>query len=469
MRNPFRILLLLVATGARAAQPASTPAPPDPVPAPPVEELVTLALGRSPSLQSLRHRIEVAREMVAPAGALADPMVEVMFQDVSFPEYTVGTMDMSMIGPEVRQVLPFPGKRAARRAAARAEVDVHLDELSQVRRQLVAGVRQIYARVYALDQERAALVAARQLLDMLAATAAMRYSVGEAEQEAVIKAQIEVSRIEERTDDVEAERATLVSGLNRLLDQPGAPPLGLVGALPRPTVPPGPWEDAMLASSAEVAARRAAVVAAQRRADVARLDLRPDFTTGAAVGLRGGFDPVVTLRVGVEVPLWRQEKQRPVIRAAEHEIEMARADLRDAEATVRSEAARLRAEWDRAQRQVTRYREAVIPQSSAAIDAARTSYLAGRGDFLTVIEDFRLWLDARAELARREAARYATWAEIDALTRDPEPDTGAPDPVPQAAQDERERPAGTDGREPQPEGPPQQSRPEPALGRRGAQ
>jgi outer membrane protein TolC len=56
-----------------------------------------------------------------------------------------------------------------------------------------------------------------------------------------------------------------------------------------------------------------------------------------------------------------------------------------------------------------------MPQTSAAFDAARSSYLAGRGDFSAVVEDFNLWLEARVQLARREADRFAAWAEIQSL------------------------------------------------------
>jgi hypothetical protein len=56
-----------------------------------------------------------------------------------------------------------------------------------------------------------------------------------------------------------------------------------------------------------------------------------------------------------------------------------------------------------------------VPQTSAAVDAARFSYLAGRGDFSTVVEDFELWLEARTQLARRESDRFAVWAELESL------------------------------------------------------
>jgi outer membrane protein TolC len=425
------LLVISVAEGARCSVAAAGPLDPDQPVAPPVEELVRVALDRAPSIAALLARMAAAREAVAAAGALPNPMVELMLQDASFPRFTVGTMEMSMIGPEVRQALPFPGKREARRAVARAEAAIRADEVGQLRRRLAAEVRTLYGRLYALDQERTALAAARELLDMLAATAATRYSVGGAEQEAVIKAQLEATRIEERSDDLDAERSALVAALHRLLDRAGATPLGRVTALPPVDVPAQPWEDPALASSPEVAVRRVAATAAEHRLSLVRLDLKPDFTAGAAAGLRGGLDPVVTLRFGIEVPFWRKDKQQPMIRAAEHELEMARAEVREAEAAARSQAARLSAEWERANKQIVRYRQAIVPQSSAAVDAARSSYLAGRGDFSTVVEDFRMWLEARSELARREADRFETWAQIDALINDQSAHAAAEDPASQ--------------------------------------
>lgn len=418
-RSPgIAVAVALVA--AWAAIPAAAPAA-GADPAPGVEALVAEALERSPSLAALRERVAAAREMVAPAGALPDPMVGLMLTDVAFPKWTVGDEDMSMLAPEVQQALPYPGKRGARRAAAAAGADVRAGELEALRREVTAQVRAVYARVWALDREREALVASRELLDMLAETVASRYAVGEGDQEAVIKAQLEVSRLGERFDDLAAERAALVAALNRVLDRPTGAPLGEVRALPAVAAPGGDWGELLEGGSPAVAVRRAEVVAAERALEAARLDLRPDFSVGAVYGYRGSMDAAVTLRFGVELPLWRGQKQEPMVRAAERELAMARAELRDAQATARAEAARLQASWERAERQVRRYREAIVPQTSAAVDAARASYVAGRGDFSTVVEDFNAWLNARARLAAREADRFMTWSELDALIT-PAPD-----------------------------------------------
>ena len=71
--------------------------------------------------------------------------------------------------------------------------------------------------------------------------------------------------------------------------------------------------------------------------------------------------------------------------------------------------------WRNADAQVRRYREAILPQTSAAIDAARAAYLAGRTDFSTLVEDYEFWLQAREQLAQRDADRFRLWSDLDVL------------------------------------------------------
>lgn len=385
-------------------------------PAPSVDSLVAEALAKSPALAAARSRLAAAREMEAPASALADPMVEAMVQNADFPSYTIGTEDMSMAGVEVRQPLPYPGKRRARAESARAESALRGTEIAELERRVASEVRSLYGRIYAMDRERQSLTAARELVELLTATASARYASGESEQESLLKAQLQVTRLEEQLDDLEAGRRAMVAELNRWLDRPGEAPLGEITALPDVKDPAGSWETLAVEASPRVRVARAAIEATERRLAVARLDLKPDLSPAAGLTTRGSLGPVLTLRVGVELPFWKRQKQEPMIRSAEAEVEMARQELRDAEAMARAEAARLEAEWVRAERQILRYREGILPQTSTAFDAARSSYLAGRGDFSTVVEDFNLWLEARVQLARREADRFAAWAGLEALT-----------------------------------------------------
>src|SRR5436309_10765377 len=410
------ILMILAAMLQAAVLAQGAPATPGAPPAPPVADLLTEALARSPALAALRSGVEASRALERPAGALPDPMIEAMIIDAKFPQYTVGKEEMSMAGVEVRQGLPYPGKRRARREAAEAETAQRAAEVEVLSRRITAEVRTLYARLYALDRERESLTAARELMEMLAATASSRYSSGESEQEPILKAQIQRSRLEEQLEDLSAERTARVAELNRWLDRPAGSPLGDVRELPAAGPPAGSSGEAAVAGSPEVRSARAAVAVAEKKIAAARLDLRPDFSPSAGIAARGSFGPVLTLRLGVELPFWKKDKQQPMIRAAEAELERARQEVRDAAAMARAAAARAAAEREKADRQIVRYREGILPQSSAALDAARSSYLTGRGDFSTVIEDFNLWLEVRMQLVRREADRFVAWAELQKLT-----------------------------------------------------
>ncbi len=411
-----------LAAAALALPTPADPAPPHPAPtplaaAPPVEALVAEALDRNPSIAALRARLGAAREMVAPAGALPDPMVELMLTDVDFPRWTVGEDEMSMLGVEVRQSFPWAGNRGARRDVAQADAALREAELERTRREVARQVRVAYGELYMLDRELALLPAGREMLELLEQTTAARYGANGATQEALVKARLLKVRLSEQEADLLQRREVLVAMLGRLLDRTDAFALGPVAALPEPPAPPADMEALAVEHSAEVRARQAGVIAAERRVVSAERDLRPGFSAGALVASRGAYDPVVTLRFGIELPVWRRTKQLPMVRAAELERDMARAEVREAEAMARAAARELLSHWHHADQQVRRYREGIVPLAQEALAAARTDYLAGRGDFSMVIEDFNEWLEARVGLARREADLFHSWAEHAALLR----------------------------------------------------
>lgn len=406
MSNSIRALALLAAL----ASPESVVAAESSVDrAPPLEALVAEALERSPALAALRAEVAARRELESPAGALPDPMLETALQNVRF-EPTLGDDENTMLGFEARQGVPYPGKRASARAAAVAATASAMAELSVLERHVAVEIGTLYARLYAVDREAEALAAAGELVDLLGEVAQSRYATGSADQEGVLKAQLRALRISESRGDLASERLALVAELNRWLDRAGNASLGVVDSLP--DVPPiaTDAESLAVAGSAEVALAEAALAEAERRVELARLELKPNFSVGAGFATRGGLDPLVIARLGVELPFWRRQKQLPRVRAAELQLEAARRQVAEAEAMARAEAARLRSMWANADQQVSRYREGILPLSSAALDAARATYLTGRGDFSTVIENFNLWLEVRIGLARREADAFSAHA-----------------------------------------------------------
>lgn len=413
-------IALTALAGPAAAQP---PAAVSAAAAPPVDQLVNRALSRAPSVAARQQRIEAAGVASVAADALPDPMIEFEYQSFNFPRYTIGSDPGSMLGASVRQNLLSKGRRSASRALALAGVAESRAELTAWTTNLAAAVRTRYAQLYVIDRERETLADADQILRLIEATAFARYAAGDADQASVLRIQLERTRLGERLADLARERFAVTAALNRLMDDPPATPIGPVRELPvtAPPVTPASFPtaealaDATAQRAPDVAWRQASIDVAGRKVEAARQELKRSWSIGTGLYWQGGLDRMATFSVGIELPFWKKRKQRPLLAAAELEQAAARRDLEDAAAEARAATARLVTEWETASAQVERYRSAILPQNSAALDATRSSYLAGRGDFVSVLDEFRRWIDVRVGLAQREADRYTARVELDAL------------------------------------------------------
>jgi outer membrane protein TolC len=399
---------------------------PDANPAPAVDTLVERALTRAPSLAARRERVQAAQVAIRAADALPDPMVEIEYQSFNFPRYTIGSDPGSMVGASIRQGLLSRGRRSASRYVATAEATRRAAEQRLTAADVATEVRVQYARLYAIDRERDTLVDAAELVRMLESTVTARYATGGGDQASVLRVQLEQTRIGQRVADLAAERRVVQAAVNRLTNDPPDAPIGRVAGLP-PAALPGEAAsvlDQTARSAPAVALGQAAVDLASRQVDAARQELKPSWSVGGGIFWQGGLDRMVKFSVGVELPFWKERKQLPLIAAAESERRAAQLELANTTIDVRAQAAGLLVEYQNAIDQIERYQGALLPQNSAALDATRASYLGGRGDFVSVLDEFRRWIDLRTELAGREADRFSAQARLAALLGAPA--TGQP-------------------------------------------
>lgn len=375
------------------------------------------AVAHSPALDELRARLDAANARRDPASLPPDPMIEAMLQDIDFPRNTVGREDMSMIGVELRQEFTGSRRLNARGAAATAERDTVEADVHRALSELEAQIRIEYATLYALDSEDETITASSELLEMLAATATARYSAAVGQQEEVLRMQLEQQRLLERRADWQAERREVAARLNALLARPGDAAIERVTELPEVDWPAA--VDGTRAPSLRQA--QAMLSASERRTELARVEARPTWNAGVGFFNRGGLDSVVTLRVGLNLPVWHDRKQAREIEAAQHDAAAADANVRAMQREIGTQLSILQARFEAAHTNAQRYREGLLPLSSAALDAARSAYLSGRGDFAAVLNNWRSWWDARSGLARRQADRFIAWASCLALQGEDQP------------------------------------------------
>lgn len=376
---------LAAALAVAAVPPVSAQAPSSAPPAE-LEALVAEAIAANPDLLAAAESLSAAEARPEQARALADPFFSVQLTNDSWRP-TLGEREMTTLAFMGSQTLPWPGKRGLRARVASAEASQAREQVERARLTVAAGVRRAFWAL-ALARESLALLGEQsQLWRSAEEVARGRYVVGQGTQQDVLRAQVEITRYEQRRAEQQAELAVRAAELNRLLNRAAGTP---APATPQLALRPLRSELPALIAEAEAKSPelRAAAVAGEREqlaARLARAEFRPDFTVQGGYMNRGGLDPMWQAGVGVNLPVHRGRRRAAVAeaeargRGAARQLEALRAQLRF---RTEERAAQLQA----AETLARLYADAVLPQARLAYEASIASYQAGRVPFLSVIE-----------------------------------------------------------------------------------
>ena len=371
----------------------------------------------SPRIAAASARARAAAARVAPTRTLPDPQLQLGLMNRELPG--LGLSDpLGMDQIQLMQMIPTAGKLglAGRAAADRATAEeARANEVGwEVRVRAAMGFYDLY------QMDKSILVAREtyRLLQDLAKVAETMYGVGEGRQADVLRAQVEIARMHEEIIRMEAERTAALARVNALLARGPESALGL------PVLPVFPDTLASLDSLvAEAGVRRPMVQAGEaevRAADAtargARREIWPDLQVGVQYGQRpmagGGTDRMVSLMLGVTLPVFAGSRQFAMRRETEAMQAMARADLDDMRAVTRGRVGELYAAIERARRLGELYRGTILPQAETTVQSAQASYRVGAVDLMTLVDDRMTVNRYRQELIALDAQRGVALAEL---------------------------------------------------------
>lgn len=377
-----------------------------------------LALARNPALRAADFRAAAAAERVGPAGALPDPQLQVGFMNRMAGDLGSIADPMTMNQFQVMQMVPFPGKLRLARAAARHQATAVAADALEQRRALAGQVRASYFALAYTDRALDALRRSRSLLQDFARVAATLYSVGGGLQQDVLRAEVEVARMDEEIASTEQERIAGAARLNALL---GRDALVMIGGLDLPADTLAlPLIDSLVARAlvARAALRAGAerVAAAGAALGAAERERLPDLQVGVAYQQRPAFPDMLSLMLGVSLPIFPGRRQIPLRREMAAMQEMARAEQLDLqnETTAEVVEARARAERDRTLARL--YQDRIVPQARAAVQSALAAYQVGKADFATLVDDQLSVTRYEIEVWRLRADQARAKADLATLT-----------------------------------------------------
>jgi outer membrane protein TolC len=331
-------------------------------------------------------------------------MLSVGVMNLTLPRFAFRESDFTEVDLELSQEFPWPGSLSARTQAARAEARRAGADVAARRREIVVRTAELYYRLRYVVTARATLQRQRRLLASAVEIATARYATTSGPQSDPLQARVALARLDAEDADLAERQAKVGAELKALRNVRGSERLTI--ALIRPeTVPLGPHVGGgagltpdSIPSHPRLAARRAALEAAERNIRIEQLGARPDFSITTRYGARPLGADFFSAFVGIRVPIWAGRKQGRLADAARADAEAARAELA-------GETVALEAELEAAQAAVasgeTRLRlltTQVIPSAWATVEAVLRSYRVGQAPFLNVLaaEDsfYRAELDA---------------------------------------------------------------------------
>ncbi len=384
------LLLLLLPIAASGQQGVNATPPTDTLT---LSQLLDQALRQNPKLQAAHSRALGSQARIGQASAWDDPQAGVEFYATPITYANPFTRGMET-DYFLQQMIPLFGKKGLMQDAAEAGARMSEQSAVAAERDLTAEVKKAYAMILAAQERIDVNTENQRLLGQLIESARSRYAVGIASLGDILKAQVEMGKLQNERSDLDQDLAGAVSMMNALRNLPADAPLGRLAVLPLAPVP-GTLADATaraLENRPEL--RGMGFELAMNKADLSASERErvPDLMVrGTYKQMREGTDQWAAMfSINIPIAPWagskysgKIEEQTLNVKATEQSL----AEMRNmVQAEVHTTWARATTRWQ----QIQRYRTNMLPQAQQALESTLASYESGRVDFLSVLDSYRM-------------------------------------------------------------------------------
>ncbi len=389
-----------------------------------LRELVAEAMRNSPEIRAANNERLAARHRVSPAGALDDPMLEAGVINVPLNSQVFRREDMTMKMLGVSQKIPYPGKRGLRRDVATKDAESVAFGYQETVNRVVRDIRVAYFDLAQVIESARLVEKNRQILDQFLKISESRYSVGQAIQADVLKAQTQLSKMVDESIKLGRERRVLEAELSRALGrgpQAGAAVPGML-RLPAAELRFEQLHEIALRERPQLMGLKTLIDRNSKTLDLARADYYPDFDVKFAYGQRDKTldgirrDDMLSLTVAINLPVWRESKRDPRVAEAiamrDQAIDMYQAQQNEVSSRLRQQVAAA----EQAMKSARLYETGILPQARLAVESSLAAYRVNRADFLTLLDSQMTVFAYETSHVLAQSAYNKTLAEIDFLT-----------------------------------------------------
>ena len=382
-----------------------------------VDQLVAEVQARNPSLQAASAAWRAAADRYPQAVSLDDPMFTYMLT----PTNGLGADNGGGWMVQASQKVPWAGKRALRGSVATAEANAMQGEIGDNRLRLAEAARTAFYDYYLARRVMVVNCSTRGLLKQFREIASNKYQVGQATEQDVLQADVELAGLESRRTELARDEQVAVARINTLLhrevNRPLPPPpakMATPGGLPSAEA----LQQAATASRPDLYAAQARINAEQANLALACKEYYPDVNLVARYDAFMPENMRPAIGMDINIPI-RYARRSAAVCEAENRVAQRRAEYQDRLDQVRYE---VQTGCDRAAQsgQVVRlYEEKILPAAQRSLDSALANYTSGKLDFLRLLDAERQLYSQRDMYYQAIAEHHRRLAELERAVGQP--------------------------------------------------
>jgi outer membrane protein TolC len=361
-----------------------------------LNELVDTALHANAQLRSMRARYESMQERPTQERKLPNPMFQYGGMDMVNGGNWPNTNEKRFM---LTQEFPWFGKRGLRSEVASKEAESMQREFDAMVREVIMMVKESYFDLYSVQRSLTITRTERGVLEQMQKIAEAKYTVGEVAQQDVLKAQTEISMLQQQVYELEQVEAVTKAKLNQLLNRRADSPLGFAATEPSAEADEFNVKTEELFSLAEkmrpeIKKAQSDIQRNQAERNLMKKEFFPDYRLGLEYRSFRMGDNMMMFTVGFDLPIWRT-KYGAAVRESEKMIESSQAGLEAAQRQTDFDVQDAHFKLVTARRTLELYKTALVPQAEARFQASEAGYRTGKVDFLDLLESERFLLNVR--------------------------------------------------------------------------
>ncbi len=404
-------------------QPGSTPEYPgmaeDTRMATSLRELIQEAEQKNPQIAAAFHAWQASRNVPKQASALPDTQLSVQQFSVGSPRPFAGysNSDFAYIGFGASQDIPYPGKRQLRARVAEHGADSMKAQTDSMRKTIVGNLKMVYFHLAYIQQTLSVLQRSDSLLTQVQEAAEARYRVGQGNQQDVLKAQLQHTKILQEIAHHHQDEGLLEAQIKQVLGRPQESADIVAETLTLRALPYTATELLQRAreQNPDVHSKQASIRQQETQVELAHRNFRPDFNVQYAYEHTGSQTRDYFMATfGIRLP--NRGRQKAELAEALENQARARQELDAESQRVLSEVQQQYVRAKISEERLKIYSDGLIPQSDVTFRSALSAYQSNRQDFESLLSGFldvlNLDLEYRNELVEHESAL----AELERLT-----------------------------------------------------